>query len=352
MQSEPASSSELADMQTDAAASAATILDRLTIRPYAGESDLPAIVRISNADMAADGVRERWTLDDLLPVYRNPSESFDPARDVVLAELEGQVVGTARIEWTDTTDGAREYRSRGSVDPAWRRRGIGGHLLREAQRLIRERAAEHDTDRPRVMGTWVSDRQVGRRAMFEADGFRPVRWFFEMERPRIDVDRPDILPMPEGLELRPVTAADAPAIWHADHEAFRDHWGGADESEASMRRWIESPEFQPDLMLVAWDGDEIAGAVLNAIYAAENAELGIRRGWLDSVFTRRPWRGRGLARALIGRSIHALAEAGMNAAALGVDADNPSGALALYESCGFAVVERSAAWRRPMDADR
>lgn len=118
-----------------------------------------------------------------------------------------------------------------------------------------------------------------------------------------------------------------------------------------MRRWIESSEFAPDLFVVAWDGDEIAGAVLNAIYAHENEELGMRRGWLDSVFTRRAWRGRGLARALIMRSLTMLRERGIETAALGVDADNPSGALRLYESCGFTVVERGTAWQRRLEPE-
>ena len=90
--------------------------------------------------------------------------------------------------------------------------------------------------------------------------------------------------------------------------------------------------------------------MLNAIYADENEALGLRRGWLDSVFTRRAWRRRGLARALIVRSFHLLRERGMDTAALGVDADNPSGALGLYESFGFVTVERGAAWRKPMEA--
>lgn len=333
--------------------SAATAdLDRLVIRPYAGETDLPDIVRVSNSDMALDQERVVFSLDDVAPAYRNPSESFDAARDVLMAELDGAVVGTVRVDWVDNTDGTREYRSRGHVDAPWRRHGIGRRLLHAADRLIRERAAEHDTDRPRVQGIWVDERQVGRRALAESEGYAPVRWFFEMERGRIDVDRPEILPMPDGLEVRPVTADDAPAIWAADHEAFRDHWGGWDESEASMRRWLESPEFQPEMFVVAFDGDEIAGAVLNGIYAEENEALGLRRGWLDSVFTRRAWRGRGLARALIGRSIHILAERGMDTAALGVDADNPSGALGLYRSCGFEVVDRGAAWQKPLEVTR
>ena len=144
-------------------------------------------------------------------------------------------------------------------------------------------------------------------------------------------------------------AEDGPQIWRADHDAFQDHWGGSDDSEASFRRWVESPEFAPDLMVVAFDGDEIAGAVLNAIYPEENAALGIQRGWLDSVFTRRPWRRRGLAGSLIVRSLHLLRDRGMKIAALGVDAENPSGALGLYESVGFAEVQRTLVWHRPME---
>ena len=101
--------------------------------------------------------------------------------------------------------------------------------------------------------------------------------------------------------------------------------------------------------MVAWDGDEVAGAVVNTIYSHENEAIGRRRGWLDSVFTRRAWRKRGLASALIARSLHVLAGRGMETAMLGVDADNPSGALRLYESFGFAVTDRGRAWRKPME---
>jgi ribosomal protein S18 acetylase RimI-like enzyme len=117
-----------------------------------------------------------------------------------------------------------------------------------------------------------------------------------------------------------------------------------------MRRFLESPDADPSLWLVAWDGDEVAGGVFNGIYREQNEALGIRRGWLDSVFTRRPWRRRGLARALIFRSLLLFRERGMTSAALGVDADNPMGALGLYEDAGFAVAERFTAYRKPMEA--
>lgn len=323
----------------------------LVIRPYAGETDLAAVVRIQNAEWAADGVRSRSTLADLKAWWGNPSEQFDPERDVSIVELGGRTVAFAQRDWADATDGVREYRARCWIDPAVRRRGIGTMLISRNTERLRALAASHDTDRPKVLGMGTPETNIGGQALARRFGYEPARWFTDMER-SLTEPLPDAPAMPDGLEVRPMTAEQARQVWEADHDAFRDHWGGWDASDASFRRWVESPEFQPEIAVVAWDGDDVAGAVLNAIYVEENDELGVARGWLDSVFTRRPWRRRGLARALIVRSLHVLRDRGMAVAALGVDADNPSGAFGLYESAGFAPTERYIAWRKPLEEER
>lgn len=334
-------------IQTDSAAYAAAV-PGLVIRSYAGEADIPEMVRVANAELAVDGSRERHAVDEVTAQLRHASESFDPAHDMLIAEIDGVMVGRGRVDWVDTTDGLREYRTHGNVDPAWRRRGIGRAILHANLARLREIAAGHETDRPRWLGLWTNEDSAGANALAASEGFTPVRWFFMMERPAIDRDPPEIPPMPDGLEVRPVTREQAWQLWLAAVEAFQDHWGGFDASEGNFRRWSERPEWQPELFVIAWDGEEIAGGVINAIYAEENRQLGMNRGWLDSVFTRRPWRKRGLARALIARSLHVLAERGLDTAVLGVDADNPSGALGLYESFGFRTVERGQAWRKSL----
>ena len=333
----------------DGAASAARI-PGLVIRRYASEDDLREIVRVTNAEYEADGIRGRISVDEMAAIYRHPSESFDPARDVVLAEVDGRVVGVSRADWIDATDGVREYKARGAVDPAYRRRGIGTALLRTSEAHLRATAAGHDIETPKVLGTWTNDQTPGAGTLAQHEAYTAVRWFFGMERPGLQDDLPPIPALPDGIEVRPVTRDHARAIWNADHDAFQDHWGGWDKSDASFHRWADGPEWQPDIFVIAWDGEEVAAAVLNVIYPEENEALGIKRGWLESVFTRRPWRNRGLAKALIARSLHLLAERGLEIAALGVDADNPSGALRLYESFGFAVFDRGTAWRKPLEA--
>jgi len=321
----------------------------LSLRPYAGEADLPEIVRIQNAEWEADGRSYRETVEELAAWYRTPSAQFDAARDLTIAEVDGQMVGHVKRDWVDTQDGLREHRTGGAVDPAWRRRGIGTALLRDSERRSAALAAQQPTDRPLVLGCFTDDRNAGAIALATREGYQQARWFFDMERPGLDRELPEIPPLPDGIEVRPVDESQHVAIWNADTEAFRDHWGGFDASDEAFQRYRESPDFDTSLWVVAWEGDEVAAGVVNTIYRAENESLGLRRGWLDSVFTRRAWRRRGIASALIARSLHALAMRGVEVAALGVDADNPSGALRLYEAFGFAVTERGSAWRKPLE---
>ena len=142
-------------------------------------------------------------------------------------------------------------------------------------------------------------------------------------------------PLPDGLELRPVRPEDHRAIWDADCEAFRDHWGHREPTDGDFVARFAAPETNTALWSVAWDGDQVAGSVMTAIFTEENEALGIKRGWLEHVSVRRPWRGRGLAKALCADAFRVLRDHGIEEAWLGVDGTNPTGALQLYEGLGL-----------------
>jgi mycothiol synthase len=313
--------------------------------PGALVASMVAVVAAANA---AEGVDETTTVGELVNWITHPGEHFDPASDLVLALVDEALVGYLYVQWVDTTDGLREFRLGGYVDPAWQRRGIGHALLGWGERRAAERVKAAPTDRPVVVGSFADERRAAKISLLQGLGYQPTRWFFEMLRPSLD--EIDVPPLPKGLEIRPLTSArhEVRRLFDADVEAFQDHWGGFAADDAAFEEWLTEPNFDPSLYVVAWDGDEIAGAVENTIYASDNATFGRKRGWLDGVFTRRPWRRRGLGAALVARSLVVLRERGMTEAMLGVDSDNPSGALGLYKRAGFVEHQRSVALRKPL----
>src|SRR4051794_39316679 len=135
----------------------------LRLRPFAGEADIPHLVRIANADAEADGVPSRRSEPDMLAWVRHPTESSNPARDVIVAEVDGEPIAYAEKGWVDNSDSeSREYWVGGALLPSWRRRGIGTVLLLEAEKQARELASSHATQRRKLLGSWSSDRQDGR----------------------------------------------------------------------------------------------------------------------------------------------------------------------------------------------
>ena len=274
------------------------------------------------------------------------SSEIDLARDLTLAELEGHLVGIAGQERV-LRDGVAVYELWGNVHPEVRRRGIGRTLLQENERRVAERAASEPADQAVALAAQVDETQVGYRALVEGAGYEQIRWFFLMRRPTLE-DIPDA-PLPDGIELRPVETDERRAILDAENEAFRDHWSAREQTEDDIAILLGRAELRTDLWVVAWAGDEIAGVVQNWIWRDENERLSVERGWLEHISVRRPWRRRGLARAITAESLRRLKAAGMAEAMLGVDAENPNGALGLYEGLGFEVEMRSASYRRSIE---
>src|SRR4030042_6294496 len=200
---------------------------------------------------------------------------------------------------------------------------------------IREIAVSHDKDRTKVFEVYANSEPNDWKALLEKNGYRPSWYLFAMLRPLAE-NIPD-LPLPNGVEVRPARPEHYRTIWDATAEAMRDERTFTEEerNEEAFKRYLKSSNFSPDLWQIAWEGDQVAGGVYNFIDEDENIELKRRWGHTEEVFVRRPWRRKGLAHALIDRSCGLLKDKDMDYATLDMEAENPLGALRLYESLGY-----------------
>ncbi|HEX7890482.1 MAG TPA: GNAT family N-acetyltransferase [Ramlibacter sp.] len=320
----------------------------LRLRPFAGDADFPLMARVANASFAADGQHSVRRPEDMRRDYA-AFTSWDPSRDIRMAEIDGELVGYARTwDWT-ADDGAFVQGQLAFVHPDWRRRGVGTVLLQWLERRQREIARAHPHAPAWLHHAFVTEGEQDRMHLLRKAGYRPVRHFLEMERRGLD-DIPDV-PLPAGFEIRPVETEHLRAIYDAHITALQDHWGMARQKPEYFEGWQKSRTFQPHLWQVAWhvESRQVAGQVKPWIDAEQNETQQRRRGYTEFISVGAPWRRRGLARALVLRALRAQREAGMDESALGVDGENAHDAARLYEACGFRVVKRNAVYRKPVD---
>lgn len=201
------------------------------------------------------------------------------------------------------------------------------------------RAREHAGAGGRIQ-FFADERDEALRSRLAAAGYAVIRASYEMELALDgDLEAPS---WPDGLSARPFDPGDSQAVHAAQDEAFADHWG---YTPGSFERWQAhtlGSELDNSLWRVVWDGDDIAGLCLNRHRRGEDDTV----GWIDVLAVRRPWRRRGLGEALLRESFCVFRAVGKRRAGLGVDAENTTGAVALYERVGMQVARRSDTWER------
>ena len=322
-------------------------IERLVVRAFDLQRDLEALAEHIAAVNVHDG-------DDWIPTPAALAHDLantpgrDPGRDIVLAELDGAIVGSALTSWRIRAERVFHHVEL-RVRPDLRRRGLGRALLAWAEGRVTEGLAVGTmgpTDLPHVLNGWADFEVAATGPFAEAAGYEIDGYGVLMTR-SLDEPLPEAH-LPAGLEVRPVRPEDHRRIWDADIEAFRDHRDPALRTEADFVRWFGHPDIDTSLWDVAWDGDEVAGSVMTFIFPEENARLVLDRGWLEHVSVRRPWRKRGLASALMVRSMARLRERGMHEVTLGADAENLTGAVRVYEALGFRRTRTGASYVKPI----
>lgn len=311
-------------------------------RHWRDDADFDAMAHVLNVSKNADGLVEGRTAADLQDMYWR-FQNFDLHRDLYLVEHNGELVGYGGWRWRQENSGDLIYDHWRFVLPEWRGRGIEQELLRRAHQHLQEYARAHNQAATKWFEVETGDSQEWVNTLLRENGYQPVRYFYEMVRPNLD-NIPDA-ELPPGIETRPAKPEHMRAIYFGGEEAFAEHWGSPVADEESFQLWLKRP-WTLDLWQIAWDGDEFVGMILNRVDVKENEKYGYKRGLTEDIAVRKPWRGRGVAKALLVRSLKMFRDMGYDSTTLGVDSENATGALHLYESVGYQTVRTFTVYRK------
>ncbi|MBD2072868.1 GNAT family N-acetyltransferase [Phormidium sp. FACHB-592] len=310
-----------------------------TSRSYADETDLQAITDLMNACEVVDQLDQGTSVEELRRDFADPD--FDLTRHLQLwVNAQGQLVGYGRL-WMlpagDTQDGFLSF----MVHPEVRSQGLEDQILAWAEDQLREQSQASGL--PANLRTGVREQQSDRMAFLETHGFRIMRYFYRMARPlAIAIPTPQL---PPGYRVQSLAPSQVEAWVEMFNQTFIDHWNFHPLTVEQRQYWLSDPDYEAGLDLVALAPDgTFAAFCFGYLSNQNNRRTGRHEGWIADLGTRRGFRQQGLGRAMLLTGMQQLKAKGVDTALLGVDTENPSGALRLYKSVGFHQIFTSLAY--------
>jgi mycothiol synthase len=300
---------------------------RVELRPPRLEdaAELAAVVdefgRVKEGDRISQADAETWL----------GTPSLDLEQDARVAVVDGRIVG-----FGDVFDSSRA----GNV--MWlflaadsEHQDVWPALLG----FVEERAASVAAAGGSVK-TAVPEKAVILRDELESRGFVFDRSSFRMvAHLRDDLPEPE---WPAGISVREFREEDARAAHAVQEETFADLDDYSPISYEDWRHWSLREPFDPGLWSLAFADGELQGISLCRPEWDGDPSF----GWVSILGVRKPWRGRGLGLALLRHSFRELRGRGKTRAGLGVDSENATGAVRLYERAGMEVASRRRTYRK------
>lgn len=300
----------------------------------ATQNDLESALAMFNRwSRSVNGRDEIVDLDALRNDLQSPGFDIEQDTRVVFAP-NGELAGYIEA-WTTMKPPVHPWLW-GRVDPNYEDKGIGSWLLHWAERRALQALERVPADLRFAPRAGTPHEAEKAKKLLQDMGYNHIRSSYHM---LIDMDAPvPEAEFPAGITVRTYqSGVDAAAVFKAQTDSFRDHFGFVeqpfDEGVERFRHFWEDDGSDPTLLFIAMDGDQVAGINLCRPHSFDDKDM----GWVGTLGVLRPWRKRGLGLALLRHSFNEFYKRGKRKVGLGVDAENLTGALRLYENAGMHV---------------
>ena len=305
-----------------------TLPDRYQLR-RPRDADAPAIAGVAAASDAALEAPPTLDLALLRQLWSRPR--FDLAVDAWVVECDGRVIGYAQV-WAEDATHASGF---ALVHPQHLGRGVGDALAG----LVEARAAEQATGAASLLSATTPADQAAA-DLLTRRGYRWARRFWQMEVDPRDVPEASGPPAAQLHELD--VERDLPTAHRVLEAAFQDHWEYTPTGyQEFLDQSVRQASFDPSLWIIA----EADGEPVGVLHGSEHEE----RGVVNMLGVVRPYRGRGIASALLRASIAEFRRRGLSRVRLNVDSENPTGAVSLYQRLGMRAVSSYDLWSLPIE---
>jgi ribosomal protein S18 acetylase RimI-like enzyme len=274
-------------------------------------------------ELAQEGEAETTTADVL-----RDWDLMDTDQDVWLVRKDGRPVAYGALERHP-----RGLIADGFVHPDHTGRGLGRFLVRALEARARELKPAG------MVETGVSLNDIAGQALVESEGYQAVRRFMRMI---VELTEEPVVPAIPGIQVRRLAPGEERAFHSVFERSFAGAWGHVERAfDDWWRRMGEIGSTDPALLFVADQGGELVGE-------ASCTPERFGGGWVGTLGVVPEARGQGIGKALLLRAFAEFWERAERRVALGVDAENDTGAARLYESVGMRIAFGAIIYEKPL----
>ena len=311
----------------------------LKIRRFIQGEDEPAWITVWNRAFREFEEFRTMTLEDMLGSEKAPN--FD-AKGMFIAELAGKPVGVVNAYIDKERKEKKGFIRVLGVAPEHRRKGIGRKLSEKAIDSFKKRGIE-SVETGGVMGKPEAIK------LWESMGFQQVRVFSLMTRGLSSL--PSRIGENRDVTLRkikhPPSAADIRLVNQLENETFSEHYNFRPATVEETTFFLtKEPTFRNQEWLIVYSGKTPVGYVGVGMDRKYNTERKKKAAWIMDIGVLKTHRLKGVGTRLMLEAMQVMKTKGMKEAMLGVDDQNPTKAIKLYEKVGYQVARKDIAYQK------